>query len=306
LILDPEYKKLPELTYFSKFPLHLTRDRIKGLLQGCEELIELILGEPINVRKLRDYHPDNFNRSDPRLRQMFHVNEINQITKNNDYRELTIPQSINFTLYQALCNFIASPPNLFFCVDQCENIYAQLFKFKRLDTMSNLTRDQIIAVLLYFYECSKDYKDSLSHYVNKALIIRDISYDLYLCLLRSAFNNLPVIRQTVFRGISPTCEEASIFIDPIKNITGASVFQWLTYSRCTSLAQAKTYATINGVILEIENAPVLSLVKFGNIISNDELLLSPNARYKVIHPLYRIPGGYDSIKLQSIDESFPF
>jgi len=128
-----------------------------------------------------------------------------------------------------------------------------------------------------------------------------------LAILRTAFNNKAEIsRQTVYKGIFHGNEDLPINIDPIRQLQAGAVFQWESYSRCTlSLDLAKTYATPTGTILEIENATTLSLVKFGNILSNDELLLSPNAIYKVKQRLHRIMGGFSAITLEA-DQTHPF
>jgi len=237
---------------------------------------------------------------------MYHINEIFYNTTTLNIL-LTVPPKITFTIYEAL-SVISSGgvPRLFYCVDQCENIYEQLMKLKFLEPIRNLTKDQVLAVLLYIYECSTDYKESLCYLLNKALVMSDSSFDLYLTLLRSAFHNLVVTKRTVYKAILP--EEQSIYIDPIRRAAEKGVkFRWLAYSRCTlSLDQAKTWATTTGTILEIENAQVLSLGEnFGNIISNCELVLSPNAVYGVTAKDIRIPIGFWGIKLQA-EQDLPF
>jgi len=301
-------EKLPkELIYYPHYPLHMTRQNIVKLLQGCEEFVELIFGVPINVRSLRDYHLANFNHTDVRMRQMYHVGEIEILLNNRAPVILpAISPQITYTIYDSLARISGDPvPNLFFCVDQCENILEQLYKFKLLEPLRQLSKDQILAVLLYIFECTKNCSDTLPYLLNKSLVKRNNSFEQYLMILRSAFSLLQTTNQTVYRGIFPS-EESSIYLDPIKQLTPGCVFQWSTYSRCTpSLDLAKTYATIQGIIIEIEYATTLSLVQFGHILSEDELLLSPNATYRVKQRLHKVPGGFNAITLEA-QQTHPF
>jgi len=281
----------------------LNRDRIKMLARGCEELVGLILGEPLTVRRFSEYTSDNFSRTNVPLRQMLNVSEYTT-AGSTPFKQLPIITDQIPSIYESLSKIVV--PNLFFCVDQCENILEQLQKFK-LEPRGNLKKDQILSVLLYIFEYGRDHTQTLSYYLNKALLTSDATFDRYLCLLRSAFSRLETStsKQTVYRGIllSP---ENSIFIDPLKRLQDGAKFQWFCYSRCTrSLDLAKTYATPAGIILEIENALTLSFIEFGNIISDDELLLSPNALYTVTNKYHRIDLGYFVITL-SAEQTSPF
>jgi len=162
------------------------------------------------------------------------------------------------SIYESLSRIIV--PHLFYCVDQCENIYEQLVRFK-LEPRGSLTKEQILSVLLYIYEPGRDHTQTLSYFLNKALMTKDTTIDQYLCLLRSAFSRLETstIRQTVYRGILQNPEHR-IIVEQIKHLFEGAKFQWYSYSRCTrSLDDAKTYATPAGIILEIENALTISL-----------------------------------------------
>jgi hypothetical protein len=274
------------------------------LARGCEELVGLILGEPLTVRRFSEYTSENFSRANIPIRQMLNASEFS-IAGSTPFKQLPIITDNIPAFYDSLSRIIV--PNLFFCVDQCENIFEQLQKFK-LEPRGNLKKDQILSVLLYIYEYGRDHTHTLSYSLNRALLTSDTTFDRYLGLLRSAFSKLETTsssKQTVYRGIFLNPEN-SVFIDPLKRLPEGAKFQWFCYSRCTrSLDLAKTYATPAGIILEIENALTLSFIEFGNIISDDELLLSPNALYTVTNKYHRIDQGYFVITL-SAEQTSPF
>jgi len=221
------------------------------------------------------------------------------IAGSTPFKQLPIITDNIPAFYDSLSRIVV--PNLFFCVDQCENIFEQLQKFK-IEPRGNLKKDQILSVLLYIYEYGREHTQTFSYHLNKALLTNDTTFDRYLSLLRSAFSKLETStsKQTVYRGICLNPEN-SVYLDPLKRLLEGAKFQWFCYSRCTrSLDLAKTYATPAGIILEIENALTLSFIEFGNIISDDELLLSPNALYTVTNKYHRIDLGYFVITLSAV------
>jgi len=311
LVLEGDSQILPDSQtlsqqYNTRIDPNLNRDKIRQLARGCEQLIDLVLGEPINVRRL-SYVSNSISNANVPLRQMLNISNYQDIKVGAQSHKLPAIQEITYSFAESL-SLLSLPPhspqNLFYCVDQCENIYEQITKFKL--EPKNFNKDEILAILVYINEISPDYKNSspLWHCLNTALLINDESYYRYLSLLRRAFNKVELKKQTVYKGILPNPEN-NIYCDPFKTLPVNYKFQWRTYTRCTRLMDlAKMYATTSpaGIIIEIENATTLSFQEFANIISEDELLLSPNAVYTVITPLHRIEGHYWCISLRAEQE----
>jgi len=115
-------------------------------------------------------------------------------------------------------------------------------------------------------------------------------------------NKLPDIETTVYRGIPKNCEEKIR-----KEYKLNRPIHWSGLSSATELiAVAKSFAEKDGILFKIKIHGGKDIAKYSFVPAEDEILLSPNMKFKVKKPLFPETDGYQYVELEQEYITFVF
>eukprot|EP01106_Pelomyxa_sp_JSP_P010373 TRINITY_DN2767_c0_g2_i1.p1 TRINITY_DN2767_c0_g2~~TRINITY_DN2767_c0_g2_i1.p1 ORF type:complete len:425 (+),score=106.97 TRINITY_DN2767_c0_g2_i1:467-1741(+) len=125
----------------------------------------------------------------------------------------------------------------------------------------------------------------------------------YLYYLFQALSLLPNYQGEVFRGIGIGA------LEKIKEeYTAGRLISWSSFTSSTSDQRValENFAQGNGIMFRLQVVHGKAISKFSMVQTENEILLSPNSKFVVVHPLHKTGNGFYEVFLAEVDMGDPY
>jgi len=191
-------------------------------------------------------------------------------------------------------------PKLDIIVRECLDWYEGWVYDEELNPYK-LTKDESLAVVMYTHDLKlhASTKGENFYFQLNEMFRRRMNNELeqwkgYLYYLMTALKKFPDKETIVYRGIPKSAEEKLR-----KEYKKNRPIHWSGLSSATEdISIAKSFTDINGILFKIHIYEGKAISNYSFAPSENEILLSPNMKFRVVSELFRDDDGYLYIVLE--------